>query len=80
MNIISWKNEDKDVSLLQLAMPILGFVSGSVIHVAMVDLYESLFLNKYSLNTFNLRRLNNFSGYMGFLLGLNYLNTGKSLF
>ena len=33
MDIISRNNEDKDVSLLQLAMPILGFVSGSVIQI-----------------------------------------------
>ena len=80
MVIISTIFNNKEISLFQYLMPILGFVSGSILHIVIVDLYNILFLNKYSLYTFNLRKLNNFSGYMGLILGLNYLNTGKPLF
>ena len=66
-------------SIFQYSMPILGFVSGSVLHIAMVDLYNSHFSNEFLLYTFNLKRLNNISGYIGFLLGINYLYKGKPL-
>lgn len=62
----------------RIAFPFLGFISGGLIHTAITDLYNYHFNNIPYKNT-TLKRLNNFSAYLGLTLGLSVLYRGKPL-
>ena len=62
----------------RIAFPFLVFISGGLIHTAITDLYNYHF-NNIPYKNITLKRLNNFSAYLGLTLGLSVLYRGKPL-
>lgn len=61
----------------RFAFPFLGFISGGLIHAVITDLYNNYNNNK--IKNMTLKRLHNFSAYLGLTLGLSVLYRGKPL-
>jgi hypothetical protein len=61
----------------RIAFPFLGFFSGGLIHVVIYDLYNHY--NNIQIKTMTLKRLHNFSAYLGLTIGLSVLYRGKPL-
>ena len=63
---------------LRIAAPFLGFVSGGIIQVVTYDVYSNYF-KKIPCKYITLKRIHNFSAYLGLTLGLSVLYRGKPL-
>lgn len=75
---MSFLNEVYCSKYTRIIFPFLGFFSGGLIHVVITDLYNYHFNNIQS-KKMTLKRLDNFSAYLGLTLGLSVLYRGKSL-
>ncbi len=63
---------------IKFTFPVLSFFSGGIIHVMVYDLYNCYY-NGIAYKGMTWKRLNNFSAYLGFTLGLSVLYRGKPL-
>lgn len=60
-------------------LPVVGFVSGGLMHVMIYDVYHYYF-KTIQPQKMTWKRLHNFSAYFGLTLGLSALYRGKPLF
>ena len=64
---------------IQLTFPLIGYVSGGLMKIAISDVYTYYVNKKPISNTFTFKNINNVGAYIGFVLGLTYVYRGKPL-